>query len=115
MFIWSELSNNLKWKALNTIVLDKAGKDNNITLNCSEKQSYNELLVSYGQQNAAQSYGGGTIVLSDIEDKPCFLPVYIGSKIKAIVYIHYNCNNKQLTVYSETLDVPALLLNVYYR
>ena len=99
---------NTKWTALDTVT---CGQD--VQQSVSLPSWCTEVLVEYGMANGAQAYGGGTIVLNRISDKPCFLPMYLTTVDKFMVYIHmYN----QSSVICKNLDYPhGTLFRVYGR
>lgn len=79
-----------------------------------------EILVSYGRQNGVQSFGGGTVVLDINEDKPCYLPVYIGSAETAIeaavIYIHWLPTERKLQfAHYKNTGKYNMLFKVYVR
>lgn len=59
------------------------------------------IYVSYGTKNQTQAYGGGTVVIPIVENKPCFLPIYngVGTTPLGIIYIFNDYNNKIIKTY----------------
>lgn len=101
--------NSKTFQYIDSVILDQALKTESILYTTNVKQLY----ISYGLKNEMQSYGGSTIIIFALEDKPCMVPVYIqNGTLIAHLYIHNNPNKHTVDFYCYLCD-ESILVNLY--
>ena len=87
--------NSKTFQYIDSVILDQALKTESILYTTNVKQLY----ISYGLKNKMQSYGGSTIIIFALEDKPCMVPVYVqNGTLIAHLYIHNNPNIQSISI-----------------
>jgi len=106
----SQLNSDIQWKLLQAINVQD-NNDHEITYSNIRPT---EIMISYGELNEEQSYGGGTIILNSQVSKPCFMPVYLSDKLQSIVYMYYYHKDKRILV-RRISGETALRFIVWYK
>ena len=101
--------NSKTFQYIDSVVLDQALKTESILYTTNVKQLY----ISYGLKNKTQSYGGSTIIIFALEDKPCMVPVYVqNGTLIAHLYIHNNPNKHTVDFYCYLCN-ESIIANLY--
>jgi S-adenosylmethionine/arginine decarboxylase-like enzyme len=101
--------NSKTFQYIDSVILDQALKTESILYTTNVKQLY----ISYGLKNKTQSYGGSTIIIFALEDKPCMVPVYIqNGTLIAHLYIHNNPNKHTVDLYCYLCN-ESIIVNLY--
>ena len=101
--------NSKTFQYIDSVILDQALKTESILYTTNVKQLY----ISYGLKNKTQSYGGSTIIIFALEDKPCMVPVYIqNGTLIAHLYIHNNPNKHTVDFYCYLCN-ESIIVNLY--
>lgn len=107
------LKTMLAWKQITELdISDGITKD--VSCNVTAK----EFLVGYGTKNNLQIYGGGTVVIPEWENRPCYLPVYIGGrKNVGTAYIFWDpaTKNMRLSASYESGNTAPFRFRIMYR
>ena len=101
--------NSKTFQYIDSVILDQALKTESILYTTNVKQLY----ISYGLKNQTQSYGGSTIIIFALEDKPCMVPVYVqNGTLIAHLYIHNNPNKHTVDCYCYLCN-ESIIVNLY--
>lgn len=101
--------NSKTFQYIDSVILDQALKTESILYTTNVKQLY----ISYGLKNKTQSYGGSTIIIFALEDKPCMVPVYVqNGTLIAHLYIHNNPNKHTVDFYCYLCN-ESIIVNLY--
>lgn len=101
--------NSKTFQYIDNVILDQALKTESILYTTNVKQLY----ISYGLKNKMQSYGGSTIIIFAMEDKPCMVPVYVqNGTLIAHLYIHNNPNKHTVDFYCYLCN-ESIIVNLY--
>ena len=106
---WYPILNSKTFQYIDSVILDQALKTESILYTTNVKQLY----ISYGFKNKTQSYGGSTIIIFALEDKPCMVPVYVqNGTLIAHLYIHNNPNKHTVDFYCYLCN-ESIIVNLY--
>lgn len=101
--------NSKTFQYIDSVILDQALKTESILYTINVKQLY----ISYGLKNNMQAYGGSTIIIFALEDKPCMVPVYVqNGTLIAHLYIHNDPSKHTVDFYCYSCN-ESIIVNLY--